>query len=166
MKNVLVNTVTEYHLPTYANSSEASVLDANSCIFIGSPSADTVFRVSQDSFNKANRHFFHLKRNEELLVNALRNMLRKSNFDELNEALENEEISEQQFNDELNNNRDKYAITLKGIERSADIINVLDISERISLNLRQLTLSEVSEIFSIRENDLLNALNPQVPIVI
>jgi hypothetical protein len=99
------------------------------------------------------------KRNQELLIGAVRNFIRKNNFSELDEKLENEEITIEEYESELDANLQKYAITLKDIDFQTDIYNVIDLVDKIGLDLKSFSLSEVSEMFSIREDHLVGHIN-------
>ncbi|MFZ1785382.1 MAG: hypothetical protein WAU23_09255 [Ferruginibacter sp.] len=135
-------------------------------IVIGNNSASNTFPVSWDKFKKADRKYSYTIRNEQLLVLAIRNMIRKSNFNELNDALEEGEITDDEYNYQLDSYTDKYAITLKKLDNQSDINNIMDLSLKISHNIKEFTLSEVSELFSVKENDLLQTINPQLPTLV
>ena len=66
------------------------MMDCN--ILIGDSTAANTISVTWDTFNQADRKYSHTFRNEQLLIDAMRNMLRKTNFNDLNEALDDEEI--------------------------------------------------------------------------
>jgi hypothetical protein len=141
------------------------MMDCN--ILIGDSTAANTISVTWDTFNQADRKYSHTFRNEQLLIDAMRNMLRKTNFNDLNEALDDEEITEEEYNNQLENFTDKYAIPLKKMQNPSDIVNIMQLSLKISNNLRELTLSEVSEIFSVKENDLLaSSLQSQLPTLV
>lgn len=101
------------------------------------------------------------KRNEELLIEAIKNFIRKENLNDLNESLESDEITEDEFNLELDKNFDKYAINLRGSKKPNDIFNIVHIVNKIGTELRNLSTSEVSEMFSIKEIDLLSNFKSQ-----
>lgn len=135
-------------------------------ILIGNATAATTIPVSWDKFYKADRKYNYVLRNEQLLIDAMRNMIRKSNFNDLNESLEGEEITEEEYNIQLDNFTDKYAISLNKLANPTDIDNIIELSLRISDNLKELTLSEVSEMFSVKESDLLLSMQPQIPVLL
>lgn len=91
---------------------------------------------------------------EKLYICALTNLFRKLNFIELNQALETEDISEEYFDKELDENEEKYLIPCPQEKPTIQqIIQVVDIIKRLGKTI-DLTISEVSEIFSL---DMSNA---------
>ena len=124
----------------------------------GNPNATTSFLVSWDDLGRGLRRIHHTKRNEELLIIALRNQMRKVNFTELNEELEEGNISDEDYNNELERNSEKYAIALMDIENPNDIYNIVELVDIVGVNLRNFSMSEVSEMFSVKESALLDNL--------
>ena len=129
---------------------------------LGDPNATTTFLMSWENLGRGMRNIQHTKRNEELLLLALRNNIRKINFLELNEDLEEGDISDEYYNNELEKNSDKYAITLKNIDNPNDIINIVELVDKIGQNLRSFSMSEVSEMFSVNESSLLGHLRTEI----
>lgn len=107
------------------------------------------------------RFFNQTKRNEDLLVETVKNFIRKKNFSELNEALEDGEITDIEFDNELNKNEIKYAVKLENLRYPGDIDNIFYLMDKIGNDLREFSLSEVCEMFSIKESEILSHLRPQ-----
>lgn len=131
-------------------------------MILGDPNATTSILMSWGNLEIGLRNIQNTKRNEELLLLALRNHIRKVNFAELNEELEDGDISDEQYNSELEKNSDKYAITLKSMENPNDIFNIAELVDRIGNNLRSFSMSEVSEMFSVNESSLLGHLKAEI----
>jgi len=86
---------------------------------------------------------------EKLYVEALRNLYKRIDFLELNQALESKEIDEDQFEKELTINEDKYLIPFP--EKRPDAIQVLlvsDIVQKIE-RVKEMTVDEASELFQL-----------------
>lgn len=95
---------------------------------------------------------------EMLYVEALRNLYKKVDFLELNQALESKEIDEDQFEKELTSNENKYLISYP--EKKPDAIQVLlvsDIVQRIN-RVKEMTIDEASELFQLDLSAAENAL--------
>jgi len=129
---------------------------------IGNPEASATFFFSFEQFGEGLQNIQFGKRNEELLLKAVRNYIRKINFAELNEELEDGSITEEDYNNELEKNSDKYAITLKSLENPGDIDNIIYLTDKIGYNLRNFSVSEVSEMFSVNEPSLLSRFKIEV----
>lgn len=127
----------------------------NISVVIGNQYATKTYAVSWDSVNAELFHLEAYKKNQDLLIEAVRNFIRKNNFAELDESLTNEEISLEEYEAELDKNLHKYAITLKDIQLPFDVDNVIFLVDKIGKDLKEFSLSEVSEMFSINENQLL-----------
>jgi len=146
--------------PGHLNNENLSIDKFN--LVCGDPNATTSFLLSWESLRMGITNIQHGKRNEELLLTALRNQIRKINFSELNEELEDGDISSEDYENELEKSSEKYAITLKGIENPNDIYNIVELVDKISYNLRSFSMSEVSEMFSVKESSLLSHLKNDV----
>ena len=95
---------------------------------------------------------------EELYLRALRNLFRKLDFIELNQSLESEEITEEEFDRELEANEGNYLIpapegkpTLQQIIQISDIIRKLGREKKISVD-------EVSDMFSLEMDRAMSVL--------
>ncbi len=95
---------------------------------------------------------------ERLYVQALRNLFRKIDFIELNQSLEMEDISEKEYDKELEENEDKYLIpspkevpTVQQVIQVADIIKKLGREDKISVD-------EASELFSLEMGKAMDVL--------
>ena len=86
---------------------------------------------------------------EDLYIRALRNLYRKLDFIELNQSLDMSDISETEFNHELESNEGKYLIPAPtGKPTLQQIIQITDILKRIGRE-KNMSVDEVSEMFSL-----------------
>lgn len=96
---------------------------------------------------------------EELYLRALRNLYRKLDFLELNQLLEMGDISDEEYDEELIKNEDKYLIPApSGIPTAQQIIQIADIIKRLGKE-KKITVDEVSELFSIEMDKAMEILN-------
>ena len=85
---------------------------------------------------------------ESLYLQALRNLYRKIDFIELSQALESEDISEEEFDKELVENEDRYLIPSPTITPTVQqVIQVTEIMKK--LGREKSSVDEVSEVFSL-----------------
>lgn len=85
---------------------------------------------------------------ESLYLQALRNLYRKIDFIELSQALESEDISEEEFDKELVENEDRYLIPSPTITPTVQqVIQVSEIMKK--LGREKSSVDEVSEVFSL-----------------
>jgi len=124
-------------------------------VVIGSEDANATLFLDWNTFTNGVAGIEYVRRNESLLLEALKNSVRKINFSDLNNSLEDEDITEEEYGNELEKNSDKYAISIANIKYPSDIYNIIDIVEKMGY-LRDFTLSEVSEMFSIKEDQLVS----------
>ena len=86
---------------------------------------------------------------EELYLRALRNLYRKLDFIELNQLLEMEDITVEEYDKELETNEDKYLIPApEGQPTVQQIIQITDIIKRLGRE-KKISVDEVSEMFSL-----------------
>ena len=86
---------------------------------------------------------------EELYTRALRNLFRKLDFIALNQSLELEDISEEDYDKELSENEKKYLIPAPDGEPTVQqVIQIVDIIKRLGRE-NSMTVDEVSEMFSL-----------------
>jgi hypothetical protein len=97
----------------------------------------------------------YIKRREDYLFTAIRNLIKKINFLELLQQQLNEEITEDEFDNEITNNPDKYTIQVRPIGNKEDILIINNIMNKIGFDLREFSVNEVGELFSINPCHLL-----------
>lgn len=96
---------------------------------------------------------------ERLYIKALRNLFRKLDFIELNQSLDMDDISEEQYNRELEENEDNYLIPAPVDKPSVQqIVQITDIVRKIGRE-NKISVDEVSEIFSLDMDKALSVLN-------
>lgn len=128
-------------------------------IVIGNVDAQNTFEVNWNSLNEAFNELKKLQKGETLLIKAIRNFIRKTNISELNEALNDEDITDDEYDAEIHKNACKYVITLNNISSPEDAIMISELVQKIGFDLRDLSTSEVSELFSVKENQLVTYIN-------
>lgn len=152
MEKLIVNITTEDTVtdinPSWVDASEISYIN---------------FRIADSETTvKANVFFFMAERMREMhsceshLIEAVRNLSRKINLLELNMALDNEEIGEEEYEKEIDENEGKYIITLNDNPRFDSFLCISQLMHKIGHDVRDYTISEVSEMFSIKESALLS----------
>ena len=86
---------------------------------------------------------------EELYLRALRNLYRKLDFIELNQSLASEEITEEEFDRELETNEVNYLIPApEGKPTMQQIIQISDIIRKLGRE-KKISVDEVSDMFSL-----------------
>ena len=96
---------------------------------------------------------------EDLYLRALRNLFRKLDFIELNQALESEDMSEVEYDNELTAHEDRYLIPApEGVPSIQQIIQITDILRHIGRE-KMMSVDEVSEMFSLKMEKSLEVLN-------
>lgn len=92
---------------------------------------------------------------EELYIKAIKNLMKKNEFLQLLIQMLQEQISEEEYEEELLKNREKYFIELKAIE-SPEYFNVIvNICKKFKSSI---AVDEISEIFGIKQGDLITAI--------
>jgi len=86
---------------------------------------------------------------EDLYVRALKNLYRKLDFIELNQALEMEDITDEEYDKELTLNENSYLIPSHEEQPTVQqVIQVADIVKRIG-RVEKMSVDDVSEIFTL-----------------
>lgn len=93
---------------------------------------------------------------EFLYQEAITNLIKKSKFLQLYIQLAENQINEDEYEDELTGNPDKYFINIKELNSGLDLSALLLILKGLPNNL---SVDEVSEIFGIKSQSLLESLN-------
>lgn len=94
---------------------------------------------------------------EELYQKALKNLFKKIDFFSLNWQLENEQISEEEFNKELNEKEKNYLIEIS--DAKIDKKTLLLVDNIVKKLDREMSIDDVSELFSIDLSDSDNIIN-------
>ena len=95
---------------------------------------------------------------ETYLIEAVRNLLRKINVNDLQNELNSGEISDDEFDAILEREENKYVITLKDISKE-DACIIYDLMTKVGNDVRDFTVDEVSELFSAKQDELISHLN-------
>jgi len=125
-------------------------------IIYGNQETTNTINVNLDIIKEGLRSIAYSKKSESYLIEAVRNFIRKINYSELNESLEDEEITEEQYNLELDQNSEKYVITLRDIGNPSDVLIIADLVKKIGYDLKEFSTSDISEMFSVKENQLIS----------
>lgn len=95
---------------------------------------------------------------EELYIRALRNLYRKLDFMELNQSLDMSDITEEEYDNELETHEDKYLIPAPtGAPSLQQIIQITDILKRLGRE-KNISVDEVSEMFSLEMDKTMGVL--------
>lgn len=95
---------------------------------------------------------------EDLYIRAIRNLYKKMDYSSLLQALENQEISEDEFDVELENNEEKYLIPYPQETPSpSQIFHITEIVKRIG-RVDEITVDEASELFGVDLSDATNII--------
>lgn len=93
------------------------------------------------------------KEKECLYIIAIENLLKRINFSELLQEVDNKSITYKDFLDEIEKNPKRYVIELNNNEFDFKVI--ADIISKIDPSIKDLSTSDVSEMFSIQNDKLL-----------
>ena len=124
-------------------------------ILIGNNVDNPTYQIAWDNF-QIPLMMVNLEKKETYLIEAVRNFVRKNNFNDLTENLAAEILSEDEFEKELDLNENKYSIRIKNIDNPEDILLIAELVDRIGYGLKEFNVDEVSEMFSIDENQLVS----------
>lgn len=91
------------------------------------------------------------QREKDFCIVAIKNLLKKNRYSELSLDLAEEVITEEEFDQEIDRNPQKYTIDINYLESKMEAKIIANIVSKISENL---TVDEVSEIFSVDSDDL------------
>jgi len=94
--------------------------------------------VHEGAINEIRKEFFY--------VEAIRNLRKKIRFMNLNFEFQNDDITENEFENELKENESKYFVHVSLLKSEADFYILKDIVEKINDDL---TTDDVADIFSI-----------------
>ena len=119
----------------------------------------TIFQTDITTYMEVfNANITYNIRKDELFITAIRNFIRKMNISELNESLSAGEISEDDYDTEIDKNEDKFVITLKDINSLDEVQIIADVVDKIGYDLRSFSTSEIAEMFSVKEHQLISGL--------
>lgn len=137
-----------YHKPKHSVTREN---DRGSYVFFA------IERKIADSWVNQNNLAIQLYQvHQDYCFLAINNLMKKNAFLSLSLQLAENLITEEDFEKEIENNRDKYIIELHHIANPDHMLIISDIVHRIS---SRLTTDEVSEMFSVDLFSLNNSLN-------
>ena len=125
-------------------------------IIYGNREITNVINLDQSIIDDFQCFLDNTKKSETFLIEASRNFIRKFNFLELTEDLENGEISEDQYNLELSQKSENYMITLRDFNSPSDVLIIAELIEKIGSDLKDFSTSEIAEMFSVKENQLIS----------
>lgn len=98
------------------------------------------------------RYQTHYHIRHQYCVIAIRNLLKKENYRDLLDDYTNGEISFEEFKNELDSSHHKYTIELQETVFDGDLDLIMQIMKDIGSDIRDLSISDVSEMFSLPQN--------------
>jgi hypothetical protein len=96
-----------------------------------------------------------LNKKEEYCIKAIKNLIKKNNFLELSLELSENQISEDEFEMEIESNPNKFVVDINYIKDALDLKVINEIVKKLET---ELTIDEVAEIFSLDSNDIEKAV--------
>lgn len=123
---------------------------------------DKIYWLSEDQIKDHFSKLFILSEvttlKQDLFITALKNLLRKNNFLELHQQLLTNEISDEEFEELLDNESMKYTIQMNKTISTLEKNIILQIISQIGSDIKDFSVSDVEEMFSIKYNHLSNSL--------
>jgi hypothetical protein len=141
--------------PSLPNATEGNFFK----IVYGNQGVTNIIDVDQSLIEKGLQAVVYSVKSQNYLIKAVRNFIRKINFSELNESLEDGEINDEEYKLALEQDGAKYAITLRDIENPSEVLMIIDLINKIGYDLREFSTSEVAEMFSVKENQLISHID-------
>jgi hypothetical protein len=123
---------------------------------IGDPKAKNKINITEKDAERGLKYFY---KSEFFLIEAIRNFIKKTNYLELSEMLNDDEITEEEFDIELEKNSSKYLIKITENIETNDAQIIKDLVDKIGPDLRDFSVTEISEMFSLKEDNLVEKLN-------
>jgi hypothetical protein len=123
---------------------------------IGDPKAKNKINITEKDAERGLNYFY---KSEFFLIEAIRNFIKKTNYLELSEMLNDDEITEEEFDIELEKNSSKYLIKIIENIETNDAQIIKDLVDKIGPDLRDFSVTEISEMFSLKEDNLVEKLN-------
>jgi hypothetical protein len=123
---------------------------------IGDPKAKNKINITEKDAERGLKYFY---KSEFFLIEAIRNFIKKTNYLELSEMLNDDEITEEEFDIELEKNSSKYLIKIIENIETNDAQIIKDLVDKIGPDLRDFSVTEISEMFSLKEDNLVEKLN-------
>lgn len=118
-------------------------------ILIGNNIGTPTHQISWDSFNRyftTIRRIEFFDRKEELYVTAIKNLRKKINYISLNNEFQNGEISDEEYDTEIEKNAEKYVVNVKQIKDDFELEVLFDVVDKIKEPFNE---DEIAEIFSL-----------------
>lgn len=123
-------------------------------------SENKTYWLSEDQIKRHISKLFMLSEitsiKQDLYIIAIKNLLKKANFLELNQELLNNEISDEEFDDLLINDSFKYTIQMNKSLTAIEKILIAQIISQIGTDIKEFSISDIEELFSIKINSLSN----------
>lgn len=85
---------------------------------------------------------------QELYIRAIKNLLKQINFLELNQRLLEKQITEKEFENEIEMNVDKYSVNIENLDNEETLKEVAEIFQEIDMD-DEVSINEVGDIFGI-----------------
>jgi hypothetical protein len=118
-----------------------------------------IFWIGEDDLRKNFNHLFVMAAishsREDFYITALRNMFRKANFLELYQQLQNGDLSEEEFQNEVESKPNKYTIEMNKDITASQFKTIVSLISHIGFDVRDMSLTDVAELFSAKLDSLL-----------
>lgn len=125
---------------------EESVNDLKRFDIPNSENEDRIYITIDTTKPQLRRFVDFYQKKEFYYTKALKNLIVQNNFLELALQLEEGQISEDEYDEEIDNHPEKYVVNVNYLDNSDDISIIMDIIKRIGINF---TIDEVADLFSI-----------------
>ncbi len=108
------------------------------------------YRIVEEDYSK--RVFdnikttFELEKREVYYLKAIKSLLKKTSFLELSNKLDDEQITEDEYYEELDKNSSEYFNEIEYLQNKNDLYIIADLVKKIGKNF---TLDEVGDLFSV-----------------
>jgi hypothetical protein len=130
---------------------EESVNDLKRFDIPNSENEDRIYITIDTTKPQLRRFVDFYQKKEFYYTKALKNLIVQNNFLELALQLEEGQISEDEYDEEIDNHPEKYVVNVNYLDNSDDISIIMDIIKKIGINF---TIDEVADLFSIDTEDL------------
>lgn len=110
----------------------------------------------QELITKGDNYIQHSIQKEMYYVKAIKNLIKKNNFLDLSLQLAEDQITEEEYEEEIDNFPEKYIIDVNCLSGTNELLAIVDIVKKIDLNFYN---DEVAEIFGFREEDIEGIMN-------
>lgn len=102
--------------------------------------------MTEGSYDFLSPYYSKAIRKEEFFVTAIKNLRKKINFIILNNEFQNGDITDIDFEKEIEENPDKYVVTVDNLQNEHDLEILHEVITKVN---EHFSIDEISEVFSI-----------------